>query len=93
MILKKNVPNLGSVGEIVQVKAGFGRNCLYPLKAAVYATEGNKEKLKESIEKAKSSTERTQTDGQDALKRSMIRAIMGREFKMYVKPNAEVSIG
>ena len=30
VILKKEVPNLGDAGDIVTVKAGYGRNYLIP---------------------------------------------------------------
>jgi len=39
--LLKPVPNKGSTGQIVQVKAGYARNYLIPKKYAIYATEEN----------------------------------------------------
>lgn len=38
VILKEDVPKLGSLGEVVKVKAGFARNYLLPQKLAVLAT-------------------------------------------------------
>ena len=42
IILTEDVPNLGSKGQIVKVKHGYGRNWLLPQKKAVYATPDNK---------------------------------------------------
>ena len=39
VILLENISNLGSLGDTVQVKAGFGRNYLIPQGKAVPATE------------------------------------------------------
>lgn len=41
VILLKKVDNLGSLGEKVSVKSGYGRNFLIPSGAAVAATEDN----------------------------------------------------
>ncbi len=40
VILKEDVDKLGSAGELVDVKPGFGRNYLIPQAKAVLATEG-----------------------------------------------------
>lgn len=42
VILLETVRNLGNLGDIVDVKAGYGRNFLIPEKKAVFATEANK---------------------------------------------------
>lgn len=41
IILKEKVANLGSVGDVVNVKPGFARNFLIPLGRAVRATDEN----------------------------------------------------
>lgn len=41
VLLKKNVDNLGSGGEVVKVRPGFARNFLLPRGFAVAATPGN----------------------------------------------------
>ena len=41
VLLKKNVDNLGSGGEVVRVRPGFARNYLLPRGFAVPATAGN----------------------------------------------------
>lgn len=40
LILKEDVEKLGSAGELVDVKPGYGRNYLIPQAKAVLATEG-----------------------------------------------------
>jgi len=41
VILKKTVDTLGEEGDVVKVKAGFGRNYLLPRGDAILATPGN----------------------------------------------------
>jgi len=41
VILREEVPNLGTVGDIVKVKPGYARNYLIPQGKATLATEGN----------------------------------------------------
>ena len=41
VILSENVPNLGSIWDIVTVSPGYGRNFLLPRKLAVVATSRN----------------------------------------------------
>jgi large subunit ribosomal protein L9 len=42
VILKEDVPKLGSRGDVVKVAEGYGRNFLLPRKLAILATAGNK---------------------------------------------------
>ena len=42
VILLEKVKNLGSLGDVVDVKAGYGRNFLIPESKAVFATDANK---------------------------------------------------
>ena len=42
VILKEDVPKLGSRGDVVKVAEGYGRNFLLPKKLAIEATAGNK---------------------------------------------------
>ena len=41
VLLKNDVPSLGSGGEVVRVRPGFARNFLLPRGLAVPATAGN----------------------------------------------------
>lgn len=52
LILKKSVENLGEVGQVVQVKAGYGRNYLIPQGLAYAASESNMKRLEEEQTKA-----------------------------------------
>ncbi|HCW90335.1 MAG TPA: 50S ribosomal protein L9 [Marinobacter sp.] len=55
VILLEKVANLGSLGDKVKVKAGYGRNFLLPYGKAVAATEGNLKAFEErraELEKA-----------------------------------------
>lgn len=45
VILLERVRNLGSLGQTVKVKPGYGRNYLIPHGKAVYATKANIEKF------------------------------------------------
>lgn len=45
LILLQKVQNLGDLGDLVKVKAGFGRNYLVPTGKAVPATKANREKF------------------------------------------------
>lgn len=67
LILKKNVDHLGEVGQVVQVKAGYGRNYLIPQGLAYVASEANIKRLEE--EQAKTS-ERSRRDFLEARRRA-----------------------
>lgn len=59
VILLEKVPNLGSLGDKVKVRAGYGRNFLIPGKKAVAATEANSKMFEErraELEKAAAET-------------------------------------
>ena len=45
VILTQDVDNLGDAGEVVKVKAGYGRNYLLPRGYALVATRGNMSQL------------------------------------------------
>lgn len=52
VILKKEVPNLGQAGALVEVKNGYGRNYLIPQGLAIPASEGNKRALEHQLKMA-----------------------------------------
>ena len=49
VILDKDVSNLGSIGDVVQVKNGYARNFLIPRGFASVANESNKKQLDRKI--------------------------------------------
>ena len=54
IMLIQDVPKLGQIGDVVQVKNGYGRNYLIPQQFAVLATKGaikQAEQLRKSAEK------------------------------------------
>jgi large subunit ribosomal protein L9 len=52
LILKQDVGTLGEAGDIVQVKAGYGRNYLIPQGLAYVASEANMAKMEAERTKA-----------------------------------------
>jgi large subunit ribosomal protein L9 len=48
IILKSDVPNLGKLLDIVQVKNGYARNYLFPRSLAIMATKEAKRKLEKN---------------------------------------------
>jgi len=65
LILLQDVEDLGRKGEVVKVKAGFGRNFLLPQNFALVATQANKkfvDDLKARSEK-KLALEKTEAEG------------------------------
>lgn len=67
LILKKRVENLGEAGEVVSVKAGFGRNYLLPQGLAYVASEANLRRLEAEQAKAE---ERARRDFLEARRRA-----------------------
>jgi large subunit ribosomal protein L9 len=49
LILTEDIPRLGSQGDVVNVKDGFGRNYLIPSGKALPATPGNLAKLNDKM--------------------------------------------
>jgi large subunit ribosomal protein L9 len=45
VILTKDVPSLGGIGDLVKVKDGYGRNYLIPQEMAVLANEANRKEF------------------------------------------------
>jgi len=49
LILTESVENLGTIGEVVDVAAGYGRNCLMLGQKAIPATSGNMKMLENKM--------------------------------------------
>ena len=77
VILLENVKRIGSIGEIIDVKRGYGRNFLIANKKALYAS---KENIKD-VEKIKS--ELSKKDNEKKQKASIIaEQINGKEYSV-----------
>jgi large subunit ribosomal protein L9 len=64
IILKQDVKDLGRVGDVVTVAAGFGRNYLLPRQMGVLATPGN---MKDHDKRIKAAQERQARERQEAI--------------------------
>lgn len=53
IVLKRDLKNLGKVGDVCEVADGYGRNFLLPKKYAVIANKKNLSELQEKLEKLK----------------------------------------
>jgi large subunit ribosomal protein L9 len=59
LLLRRNIENVGKIGEIVDVSSGYGRNYLMPQRLAVPVTPDNKRQIEiEKVEYAKQEAER-----------------------------------
>jgi large subunit ribosomal protein L9 len=67
LILKHAVDNLGDAGEVVNVRAGYGRNYLIPQGLAYVASEANMRRLEEERKRA---DERARRDYLEARRRA-----------------------
>ena len=78
LILKKAVATLGEAGDVVSVKAGFGRNYLLPQGLAYEASEANVRRLEEERKRGE---ERSRRDYLEARRRAAEFAGMSLTFK------------
>lgn len=65
LILREDVEKLGDAGDMVEVRAGYGRNYLIPQGKAMMATEGALKQLERMKEKAERRAELTIEAAQD----------------------------
>ncbi len=65
IILKEDVINLGYKGDILKVKAGYGRNFLIPTKKAILATESARKMLAEDLKQRAHKLERLKNEASD----------------------------
>ena len=69
LILTQEVSGLGTPGDVVEVKAGYGRNYLVPRSLAMHWTRGSEKQI-EMIKRARSAREiRSLDDAKDAASR------------------------
>jgi len=67
VILMENIPELGTIGEVVKVKDGYGRNFLIPQKKAIRATTRNIKRLQHEKQLAQHQIQKVQLNA-EALK-------------------------
>jgi large subunit ribosomal protein L9 len=84
LILKKAMENLGDVGDIVEVKAGYGRNYLIPHGLAYEASSANVARLAEERSKAE---ERSRRGFLEARRRAA--QLEGQAFIFHVRAGEE----
>jgi large subunit ribosomal protein L9 len=66
VLLCEDVDNLGQRGQVVRVRAGYGRNYLLPQKLAIEATTGNKRMIEEQrrVLAKREAREKTSAEGE-----------------------------
>jgi large subunit ribosomal protein L9 len=70
VILKEDVPKLGSRGDVIKVADGYGRNYLLPRKLAIEATQANKKVIEQMKSAAVRRQQRDKTEA-EALARQL----------------------
>jgi large subunit ribosomal protein L9 len=88
VLLKNDVPSLGSGGEVVRVRPGFARNFLLPRGLAVHATAGNLARVddlkRQAATQAKLELEQANAlAAQIAAASVSVERAVGEESKMY----------
>lgn len=84
LLLKESLKNVGKVGDVVEVSAGFARNYLLPKDLAVEPTPGNVKKIEERRKEIER-IERERRDQQAAL----IKQLEGVEVTLERKANEQ----
>jgi len=88
VILRKTVANVGRVGEIIKVKAGYGRNFLIPKGYAYLATSKNKRRVEAEAKRQTDQIAADEASAQDLADRIgqaeiHIKAKTGEEDKLF----------
>lgn len=88
VVLKQDVDNLGSSGEVVRVRPGFARNFLVPRGMAVLATRGNLKQVEHERQIALKKVEKLRKEAEevaDKLKKVvvMIAKEVGDEGRLF----------
>src|ERR1700744_2796041 len=68
VILREDVDNLGSRGQVVKVAPGYARNFLLPKRLAVTATESNKKIVEQERQAHLRKEAKLQSEAQDLAK-------------------------
>ena len=88
VLLQANVPNLGQIGDLVNVKAGYARNYLLPRGFAVASNEQNKKQLEHQLrlteQKKKQALEEAQQLAEAIASLSLtVKKAVGEEEKIF----------
>lgn len=88
VILREDVPNLGTIGDVVRVKPGFARNYLLPRGLAVVADRRNVSVLEHEQRLATEKRERERRQAMSvaeklSAQRLLIKARAGEEGKLF----------
>ena len=88
VILQKNVPNLGNVGDVVKVKDGYGRNYLVPRGMAVIADQSNRRRMAHQQREADAQRAKTKAEAEAIAAKIAetpitIKAKVGEEGKLF----------
>lgn len=84
LLLKQSIKNVGRVGDVVEVSAGYARNYLLPQQLAVLPTPGNVKKV-EAIRQEIERQERERREQQEAL----LKQLQGVEVTLERKCNEQ----
>ncbi len=88
IILRADVENLGKVGDVVSVKAGYGRNYLLPQGLAMVASSGNLKAFELERKKLEAKMSALRSDAQSVLEKLekldvIIKMRVGENDKLY----------
>ena len=81
VILREDVPEIGTAGETVEVKDGYGRNFLLPRNLAIVATKANLKAIDE-ISKQKVIREKKLRRGAEIIKDKIEKAELSAEVRV-----------
>jgi len=82
LLLKKSIKNVGKVGDVVEVSAGYARNYLLPQDLAMLPTPGNVKK----VEAIRQEIERQERERRDQLA-ALLKQLTGVEVTLERKTN------
>ena len=88
VVLKQDVDNLGSSGEVVRVRPGYARNYLVPRGFAVLATRGNLKQVEHERQIALKKVEKLRKEGEEVAEKLkkvvvMIAKEVGEEGRLF----------
>ena len=84
VLLRRNIANLGDIGEVVEVRPGYARNYLHPQGLAAVPTESNIQAIEAEKQAylAQLAQERTALEAR-------AKVLQGKEFTIFARANVE----